>query len=81
MDAVPLVGTPLKNTLTDCKTLLRRAMYHSTMFEDMGFQYLGPVDGHNVEELERTLRTLRGRLGPHFLHVITKKVRVISPPK
>ena len=79
LDAVPLVGTPLKNTLTDCKTLLRRAMYHSTMFEDMGFQYLGPVDGHNVEELERTLRTLRGRPGPHFLHVITKKGKGYEP--
>ena len=79
LDAVPLVGTPLKNTLTDCKTLLRRAMYHSTMFEDMGFQYLGPVDGHNVEELERTLRTLRGRPGPHFLHVITKKGKGYQP--
>ena len=79
LDAVPLVGTPLKKTLTDCKTLLRRAMYHSTMFEDMGFQYLGPVDGHNVEELERTLRTLRGRPGPHFLHVITKKGKGYQP--
>ena len=79
LDAVPLVGTPLKNALTDCKTLLRRAMYHSTMFEDMGFQYLGPVDGHNVEELERTLRTLRGRPGPHFLHVITKKGKGYQP--
>ncbi len=65
LDGVPLVGAPLKNH-PECKTLVRRAMYHSTMFEDMGFQYIGPVDGHNVEELERTLRTIRKRPGPHF---------------
>ena len=41
LDGVPLVGAPLKKNITECKTLLRRAMYHSTMFEDMGFQYIG----------------------------------------
>ena len=79
LDRVPLVGAPLKKNITECKTLLRRAMYHSTMFEDMGFQYIGPVDGHNVEELERTLRTIRNRQGPHFLHVITKKGKGYQP--
>ena len=79
LDGVPVVGAPLKNTITECKTLVRRAMYHSTMFEDMGFQYIGPVDGHNVEELERTIRTICGRQGPHFLHVITKKGKGYQP--
>ena len=79
LDGVPLVGAPLKKNITECKTLLRRAMYHSTMFEDMGFQYIGPVDGHNVEELERTLRTICNRQGPHFLHVITKKGKGYQP--
>ena len=79
LDGVPLVGAPLKKNITEFKTLLRRAMYHSTMFEDMGFQYIGPVDGHNVEELERTLRTIRNRQGPHFLHVITKKGKGYQP--
>lgn len=54
-------------------------MYHSTMFEDMGFQYIGPVDGHNEEELERTLRTISQRPGPHFLHVVTKKGKGYQP--
>ncbi len=79
LDGVPLVGAPLKKDITECKTLLRRAMYHSTMFEDMGFQYIGPVDGHNVEELERTLRTIRQRQGRTFLHVITKKGKGYQP--
>ena len=79
LDNVPLVGTPLKKTLTNTKTLVRRAMYHSTMFEDMGFEYIGPVDGHNIEELERTLRSISQRRGPHFLHVVTKKGKGYQP--
>ena len=79
LDGVPVVGAPLKNAITDSKTLLRRAMYHSTMFEDMGFQYIGPVDGNNEEELERTLRTISQRPGPHFLHIVTKKGKGYKP--
>lgn len=79
LDSVPLIGKPLKKTITDGKTMIRRAMYHSTMFEDMGFQYVGPMDGHNVEELERTLRAVRLRPGPHFLHVVTQKGKGYRP--
>ena len=79
LDRVPVVGTPLKKSLTNTKTLVRRAMYHSTMFEDMGFEYIGPVDGHNVEEMERTLRSIYRRPGPHFLHVVTKKGKGYQP--
>lgn len=79
LDRIPVVGTPLKSGVTECKNLLRRAMYHSTMFEDMGFQYVGPVDGHNVEELERTLRTITARKGPYFLHVVTQKGKGYQP--
>ena len=79
LDGVPLIGTPMKKSLIGAKTLVRRAMYHSTMFEDMGFEYIGPVDGHNVEELERTLRSIYQRPGPHFLHVVTKKGKGYQP--
>mgnify|MGYP000778407571 CR=1 FL=1 len=79
LDGVPLIGPPMKKSLMGAKTLVRRAMYHSTMFEDMGFEYIGPVDGHNVEELERTLRSIYQRPGPHFLHVVTKKGKGYQP--
>ena len=79
LDHVPVVGTPLKVTIQNSKAMVRRAMYHSTMFEDMGFEYIGPVDGHNVEELERTLRSIYQRPGPHFLHVVTKKGKGYQP--
>lgn len=79
LDGLPLVGKPLKKVITDSKTLLRRALYHSTIFEDMGFQYVGPVDGHNVEELEHTLNGITQRPGPHFLHVVTQKGKGYRP--
>jgi 1-deoxy-D-xylulose-5-phosphate synthase len=45
----------------------------STLFEEMGFHYTGPIDGHNVKALVDTLRTLKGLKGPQLLHVITTK--------
>ncbi|HSR65926.1 MAG TPA: 1-deoxy-D-xylulose-5-phosphate synthase [Xanthomonadaceae bacterium] len=45
----------------------------STLFEEMGFHYTGPIDGHDVDALVKTLRTLKGLKGPQLLHVITTK--------
>ena len=44
-----------------------------SLFENFGFRYTGPVDGHNIENLVDVLKDLRGRKGPQLLHVITKK--------
>jgi 1-deoxy-D-xylulose-5-phosphate synthase len=66
--------------------LARRAEEHmkgmfmpSTLFEEMGFNYFGPIDGHDVGELVRTLRNLRRLKGPRFLHVVTKKGKGYEP--
>jgi len=45
----------------------------STLFEEMGFHYTGPIDGHDVKALVDTLKTLKGLKGPQLLHVITTK--------
>ncbi len=45
----------------------------STLFEEMGFHYTGPIDGHDVKALVETLKTLKGLKGPQLLHVITTK--------
>ena len=45
----------------------------STMFEEFGFTYVGPIDGHDLESLLPTLRNIKDRTGPRLLHVITKK--------
>ncbi|WP_421882336.1 1-deoxy-D-xylulose-5-phosphate synthase [Methylibium sp.] len=45
----------------------------STIFEEFGFTYVGPIDGHDLDSLIPTLENLRDRKGPQFLHVVTKK--------
>jgi 1-deoxy-D-xylulose-5-phosphate synthase len=45
----------------------------ATLFEHFGFDYVGPIDGHDLDALVPTLENLRGRRGPQFLHIVTKK--------
>ena len=49
------------------------------MFEELGFNYIGPIDGHNIDELINTLTNMRTLKGPQFLHVMTKKGKGYAP--
>lgn len=51
----------------------------STLFEELGFNYLGPIDGHDIPTLVRTIRTARGVHGPNLLHIITEKGKGYEP--
>ncbi len=51
----------------------------STFFEEMGFYYAGPIDGHDIDTLVTTLRNLKGIKGPRFLHIVTKKGKGFEP--
>ena len=55
------------------KAFLKRHLVGITLFEEMGFSYIGPVDGRNVRRLTELLRYARELHGPVLLHVITKK--------
>jgi 1-deoxy-D-xylulose-5-phosphate synthase len=66
--------------------LARRAEEHvkgmlmpSTLFEELGFHYFGPIDGHDLPTLVKTLRNLRKQRGPRFLHVVTRKGKGYEP--
>lgn len=76
----PHVGMPvvkvLKNTKDGVKNMLVR---QTTLFEQMGFVYLGPVDGHNLQELEEVLRTAKRYEAPVFVHVNTVKGKGYLP--
>ncbi len=50
-----------------------------TLFEEMGFNYIGPIDGHNLHVLIRTLSNLKNLKGPRFLHVVTRKGKGYEP--
>ncbi len=66
-------GKRIYNLTHRIKTVLKKAIFHCSMFEDMGFAYLGPVDGHNIKMLISALKIARDSEGPVLLHVITKK--------
>lgn len=76
----------LKNRMPSVWELARRAEEHvkgmvapGTLFEELGFNYFGPIDGHDMETLVTTLRNLRNTTGPRFLHVVTKKGKGYLP--
>ena len=58
---------------------LKGMVLPGTLFEEMGFNYIGPLDGHDVKALVRTLRNLRKLRGPQFLHVVTRKGKGYAP--
>lgn len=58
---------------------MKGMMLPGTIFEEMGFNYIGPIDGHDVGTLVATLKNLRDLKGPQFLHVITRKGKGYAP--
>jgi 1-deoxy-D-xylulose-5-phosphate synthase len=58
---------------------LKGMVLPGTLFEEMGFNYIGPIDGHDVKALVSTLRNLRNLSGPQFLHVVTRKGKGYAP--
>jgi 1-deoxy-D-xylulose-5-phosphate synthase len=58
---------------------LKGMVLPGTLFEEMGFNYIGPMDGHDVKALVNTLRNLQKLRGPQFLHVVTRKGKGYAP--
>ena len=53
LDKVPVIGKPIKKFIGESKTKIRKMVIPSTIFENFGFRYLGPVDGHNIKRVDR----------------------------
>ncbi|NAW58658.1 MULTISPECIES: 1-deoxy-D-xylulose-5-phosphate synthase [unclassified Vibrio] len=64
---------PIKELVRRTEEHLKGMVVPGTLFEELGFNYIGPVDGHDVLELVKTLRNMRELKGPQFLHIMTKK--------
>ena len=73
INKIPLVGKPFVKIVQRVKRSIKQLIIPKMFFEDIGFRYLGPVDGHNIEELERMLRISKELDGPVLIHVLTKK--------
>ena len=70
---IPVVGKPVVRIVQKFKGSIKQLVIPKMFLEDIGFRYLGPVDGHNEAELERMLNITKQLDGPVLLHIITKK--------
>lgn len=77
LDKVPTIKNFMKKSEEHMKGVIFSP--ESTLFEELGFNYIGPVDGHNIEELVKTLSNMRELKGPQFLHIRTKKGKGYTP--
>lgn len=76
---IPAVGGKLASTAERVKDSLKYLLVSGMFFEELGFTYLGPINGHDLEELEENLRYAKKMDGPVLLHVITKKGKGYLP--
>ena len=73
LNKIPLIGHRLSNFLFRIKSSVKRMIYGSTLFEDIGFRYMGPIDGHNFDTLCGALESAKMSGRPVLLHVNTVK--------
>lgn len=78
---MPLIGKPIVSLAHNIKRSIKQLVIPNMYFEDIGFTYLGPVDGHNIDELEKILEQSKHLEGPILIHVITKKEKDIDSQK
>lgn len=70
---------PLKNFIKKTEEHLKGLVTPAILFEELGFNYIGPIDGHDIDNLVVTLQKVRQLKGPQLLHVITKKGKGYAP--
>jgi len=70
---IPLVGNYIVRFVSKMKSSIKQFILPGMYFEEIGFRYLGPVDGHNIADLEDLLSKAKELDGPSLIHVITKK--------
>ncbi len=73
ISSIPLIGKSTVKVVQKIKRAIKQLIIHKMFFEDIGFTYLGPVDGHNIEKLESILTMSKQVKGPVLIHVLTKK--------
>jgi 1-deoxy-D-xylulose-5-phosphate synthase len=79
MDRIPLVGGKLHGLAHDMEQVIKNAVVPGTLFEELGFRYMGPYDGHDLPTLLDVFEKHRDYNGPLLVHVITKKGKGYAP--
>lgn len=73
LNKIPLIGSEIAHFVSKIKSDIKSTMYESTFFEDLGFKYMGPIDGHNLEHLCEALDSAKLVNAPVLLHISTVK--------
>lgn len=76
---IPVIGKKVVKLVQKTKRGIKQLVIPKMYFEDIGFRYLGPVDGHNIEKLEDIFKICKEQEGPILVHVLTKKGKGYKP--
>ena len=79
LNHVPLLGDPVERLLSQIKEGIKAGLHGGMLFEELGFRYIGPIDGHNIRLLRKYLRMVQDLDGPILLHVVTEKGHGFEP--
>ena len=79
LNKVPLFGDPTERLLVQIKEGVKAGMHGGMMFEEFGFRYFGPIDGHDIKTLRKYMAMLKDQPGPVLLHVLTNKGHGFEP--
>ena len=79
LSKLPGIGRITHAVLRRSKSRIKNLVYKNTLFDDFGFTYFGPIDGHNLEELENVFSVAKKETKPVLIHVVTKKGKGYQP--
>lgn len=79
LDKMPILGKPISTAITSSKSVLRRSLYKSTLFEDLGFIYQQVNDGNDIFQVCNALKFAKNAEGPVFIHMMTVKGKGFTP--
>ncbi len=79
LNKVPVFGDPAERFLAQLKEGIKAGLHGGMMFEELGFKYIGPIDGHNIRLLKKYMNMVKDIDGPVLLHVITQKGHGFKP--
>jgi 1-deoxy-D-xylulose-5-phosphate synthase len=79
LNKVPIVGDAVERVLVQAKEMLKASLHGGMLFEQLGFRYIGPIDGHNLSSLREYLEMVKNLKGPVLLHVFTEKGHGFKP--
>ncbi|TWT58040.1 1-deoxy-D-xylulose-5-phosphate synthase [Thalassoglobus neptunius] len=79
LNKVPMIGESAADTLGNFKDAVKSFLHGGMLFEELGFRYVGPVDGHDLPSLQNALKMVKEIKGPVLLHVFTEKGHGFQP--